>query len=110
MLRRASGWAKYKRFQAGQIAEAVFRKQAASKNLPVALITIALGKVVAAELKLSALSAFDTMTFTSRIEVNTSIWCGIHDRMSLAERARMPQLPGCRLWHMIRAVRCRVWM
>ncbi|MFJ8870419.1 hypothetical protein ACIRD6_32295 [Streptomyces sp. NPDC102473] len=32
------------------------------------------------------------MTFTIRIEVNTSIWCGIHDRMSLAERVGMPRL------------------
>ena len=95
MLRRASRWAKCKRFQAGQIAEAVFRKEAASKNRLVALINIAPGEVVAAGLKLPTLSAFDTMTFTSRIEVNTSIWCDIHDRMSLAERARMPRLPGC---------------
>ncbi|WP_326658007.1 hypothetical protein [Streptomyces sp. NBC_00385] len=88
----------------------MYRKEAASKNRLVALINIALGKVVAAGLKLPTLSAFDTMTFTSRIEVNTSIWCGIHDRMSLAERARMPQLPGCGLCHMMRGVWCRVWM
>ncbi|MFB4422010.1 hypothetical protein C5F59_013070 [Streptomyces sp. QL37] len=88
----------------------MFRKEAASKNRLVALITIALGKVVAAGLKLPTASAFDTMTFTSRVEVNTSIWCGIHDRMSLAERARMPRLPGRGLCHMIMAVRCRVWM
>ncbi|MFJ1617803.1 DUF4158 domain-containing protein [Streptomyces sp. NPDC088251] len=78
---------KYQQSQARRIAEAAIRKETASKNRPADLINIALGKVVAAGLELPAFSAFDTMTSTIRTEVNTSICCGIHDRMSLAEQA-----------------------
>lgn len=83
---------KYQQSQARQIAEAAIRKEAASKNRPADLINIALEKVVAAGLELPAFSTFDTMTSTIRTEVNASICCGIHDRMSLAEQAGMLRL------------------
>ncbi|MFD7620553.1 Tn3 family transposase [Streptomyces sp. NPDC059802] len=83
---------KYKQSQARQIAEAAIRKEAASKNRPADLINIALEKVVAAGLELPAFSTFDTMASTIRTEVNTSICCGIHDRMSLAEQTGMLRL------------------
>ncbi|MFD8811269.1 hypothetical protein ACFV23_07220 [Streptomyces sp. NPDC059627] len=78
---------KYQQSQARQIAEAAIRKEAAAKNRSADLINIALEKVVAAGLELPAFSTFDTMTSTIRTEVNASICCGIHDRMSLAEQA-----------------------
>ncbi|MFJ4829771.1 DUF4158 domain-containing protein [Streptomyces sp. NPDC088747] len=77
---------KYQRSQARPIAEAAIRKEAASKNRPADLINIALEKVMAAGLEMPAFSTFDTMTSTVRTEVNASICCGIHARMSLAER------------------------
>lgn len=83
---------KYRQSQARQIAEAAIRKEAVSKNRPADLINIALEKVVAAGLELPAFSTFDTMTSTIRTEVNASICCGIHDRMSLAEQAGMLRL------------------
>ncbi|MFD8119411.1 hypothetical protein [Streptomyces microflavus] len=46
----------------------------------------------AAGLELPAFSTFDTMASTIRTEVNTSICCGIHDRMSLAEQTGMLRL------------------
>ncbi|MFJ2703522.1 hypothetical protein ACIO3R_10010 [Streptomyces sp. NPDC087428] len=80
---------KYKQSQARQIAEATIRKEVTAKNRPADLINIALEKVVAAGLELPTFSTFDTMASTIRTEVNTSICWGIHNRMSLAEQARM---------------------
>lgn len=83
---------KYKQSQARQIAETAIRKEVTSKNRPADLINIALEKVVAVGLELPAFSTFETMTSTIRTEVNTSICCGIRDRMSLAEQSGMLRL------------------
>ncbi|SCF56528.1 protein of unknown function [Streptomyces sp. Ncost-T10-10d] len=82
----------YDQGQARQIAEESIRKEAVSKNRPADLINIALEKVVEAGLELPAFSTFDAMASTVRKEVNASICAGIHERMSVPERAGVLRL------------------
>ncbi|MFD5750021.1 Tn3 family transposase [Streptomyces sp. NPDC127033] len=91
LVRKQSG-VTYDQAKARGIVEQSIRKEAAAKNRPADLINIALEKVVEAGLELPGFSTFDKMASKIRTEVNASIRTGIHDRMSVAQRAGLMRL------------------